>query len=100
MALTVAAWPTCLGKGLRRASKAGCGLSPKVPAARVDLIFRCPGRDLSTSLGVKPSNGDDTEEMLIMNHEAVLRAEVDYRQRRFLDEAEADRVAKQVRNAK
>jgi hypothetical protein len=45
-------------------------------------------------------NGDDTEEMLIMNHEAVLRAEVDYRQRRFLDEAEADRVAKQVRNAK
>jgi hypothetical protein len=34
--------------------------------------------------------------MLIMNHEAVLRTEVDYRQRRFMDEAEADRVAKQV----
>jgi len=31
-----------------------------------------------------------------MNHEAILRAEVDYRQRRFMDEAEADRVAKQV----
>jgi hypothetical protein len=38
--------------------------------------------------------------MLNMNHEAVLRAEVDYRQRRFLDEAQADRVAKQVRKAK
>ncbi len=49
---------------------------------------------------MKPSNGDDTKEMLIMNHEAVLRAEVDYRQRRFLDEAKADRVAKQVRKAK
>jgi hypothetical protein len=35
--------------------------------------------------------------MLIMNHEAVLRAEVDYQQRRFLGEAEADRLAKQVR---
>jgi hypothetical protein len=47
-----------------------------------------------------PTNGNHNEEMLIMNHEAVLRAEVAYRQRRFLDEAEADRVAKQVRKAK
>jgi hypothetical protein len=38
--------------------------------------------------------------MLIMNHEAILRAEVDYRQRRFQDEADADRVAKQARKAK
>jgi hypothetical protein len=38
--------------------------------------------------------------MLIMNHEAILRAEVDYRQRRFLSDADADRVAKQVRKAK
>jgi hypothetical protein len=45
-------------------------------------------------------HGNHSEEMLIMNHEAVLRAEVDYRQRRFLDEAEADRVAKQVRKTK
>jgi hypothetical protein len=37
---------------------------------------------------MSPSNGDHTEEMLIMNHEVVLRAEVDYRQRRF-DEAKA-----------
>ena len=35
-----------------------------------------------------------------MNHEAILRVEVDYRQRRFLDEADADRVAKQIRKAK
>jgi hypothetical protein len=35
-----------------------------------------------------------------MNHEAVLRAEADYRQRRFLDEAKADRVARQARNSK
>jgi hypothetical protein len=35
-----------------------------------------------------------------MNHEAALWAEADYRQRRFLDEAKADRVAKQVRNSK
>ena len=47
-----------------------------------------------------PTNGNDSEEMLIMNHEAAMWAEVDYRQRRFLDEAEADRVAKQVRKAK
>jgi hypothetical protein len=52
------------------------------------------------TVDVKPISGDDTKEMLNMNHEAVLRVEVDYRQRRFLDEAEADRVAKQVRNAK
>ena len=43
-----------------------------------------------------PTNGNHSEEMLIMNQEAVLRAEVDYRQRRFLDEAEADRLAEQV----
>jgi len=47
-----------------------------------------------------PTNGNHNEEMLIMTHEAILRAEVDYRQRRFMDEAEADRVAKQVRKAK
>jgi hypothetical protein len=47
-----------------------------------------------------PNNGNNSEERLIMNHEAVLRAEVDYRQRRFLDEAKADRIAKQVRKAK
>lgn len=35
-----------------------------------------------------------------MNHEAILRVEVDYRQRRYRDEAKADRVAKQVRKAK
>jgi len=34
-----------------------------------------------------------------MNHSAVLQAEVDYRQRRFADEATADRVAKQARKA-
>jgi hypothetical protein len=47
-----------------------------------------------------PANGNDSEERLIMNHEAVLRAEVDYRQRRFLDEAESDRIAEQVRRTK
>jgi hypothetical protein len=47
-----------------------------------------------------PTNGNDSEEMLIMNHEAIVRAEVDYRQRRFQDEAKADRVAKQVRKTK
>jgi len=55
---------------------------------------------LSTNLVVMPTYGSDSEEQLIMNHEAVLRAEVDYRQRRFADEAKADRVAKQVRKAK
>jgi hypothetical protein len=35
-----------------------------------------------------------------MNHEAVLQAEVDYRQRRFQDEAKADRVAKRARQPK
>lgn len=62
-------------------------------------MFRCARRHLSTSLDVKPINGD-TEEMLIMDREAVLRVEVDYRQSRFIDEAEADRVAKQVRRAR
>ena len=32
-----------------------------------------------------------------MNHQAVLQAEVDYRQRRFVDDAKADRIAKQAR---
>jgi hypothetical protein len=35
-----------------------------------------------------------------MNHEAVLQAEMNYRQHRFLEEAEADRAARQVRKAK
>jgi len=57
-------------------------------------------RHLSTNLDVKPSNGDDNKEMLVMNHEAILRVEADYRQRRFLDEAYADRAAQQARKAK
>lgn len=71
-----------------------------MPAASFDLIVGCAGRHLSTNVVVEPINSDDIEGMLIMNHEAVLRVEVDYRQRRFLEEAEADRVAKQVRKAR
>jgi hypothetical protein len=65
-----------------------------------DLIFRCVLCHLSPNLVVMPTNGNDSEEMLIMNHEAIVRAEVDYRQRRFQDEAKADRVAKRARQPK
>ena len=35
-----------------------------------------------------------------MNHEAVLQAEMEFHRQRLLEEAEADRVAKQVREAR
>jgi hypothetical protein len=57
-------------------------------------------RHLRTSLVVTPTNGNDSKEMLIMNHEAVLQAEMEFHRQRLLEEAEADRVAKQVREAR
>jgi hypothetical protein len=44
-------------------------------------------------------NGQDTEELLTMITEIALRAEIEHRQQRFLDEAQAYRLAKQARSA-
>jgi hypothetical protein len=72
------------------------GMQGKGLPGQDDVVAPCRAACLSTNIGVMPER-ETTRKLVTMFSEEFVRAELQYRQRRFLHEANTDRLARQAR---